>query len=249
MAEAARMLAGQGASIIDINMGCPARKVTGGLAGSALMRDLDRALGLIDAVVAAAGVPVTLKMRLGWDADCLNAPDLARRAEAAGVRMIVVHGRTRAQFYDGRADWAAVAAVKRAVRIPLIVNGDVTDAATAREALARSGADGVMIGRGARGRPWLVGMIAAELRGEAPAPEPAGAALRDLMLEHYEAMLAFYGADLGLRVARKHIGWHLDRVAGGAALRARALRLTDPRVVAGALEEVADLGVALGEAA
>ncbi|MBP7000740.1 tRNA dihydrouridine synthase DusB [Amaricoccus sp.] len=249
MAEAARMLAGQGARIIDINMGCPARKVTGGLAGSALMRDLDRALSLIEAVVGASDAPVTLKMRLGWDGGCLNAPDLARRAESAGVRMIVVHGRTRAQFYDGRADWAAVAAVKRAVGIPVVVNGDVTDAASARAALARSGADGVMVGRGARGRPWLVGRIAAELRGAPPAPEPAGAALRDAILEHYEAMLAFYGADLGLRVARKHLGWYLERVEGGAALRAQALRLTDPRAVAAALAAVADLPPAMDAAA
>lgn len=249
MAEAARMLAGQGARIVDVNMGCPAKKVTGGLSGAALMRDLDRALALIDAVVAAAAVPVTLKMRLGWDADRLNAPDLARRAEAAGVRMIVVHGRTRAQFYSGAADWRAVAAVKRAVAIPVIVNGDVTDAAAAREALARSGADGVMIGRGARGRPWLVGRIAAELRGQAPAPEPTGAALRDAILEHYEAMLGFYGAELGLRVARKHLGWYLDRVPGSAGLRARALRLSDPRAVSAALAETADLAAPLEAAA
>lgn len=249
MAEAARMLAGQGARVIDVNMGCPAKKVTGGLSGAALMRDLDRALTLIDAVVAASGAPVTLKMRLGWDADCLNAPDLARRAEAAGVRMIVVHGRTRAQFYSGAADWGAVAAVKRAVSIPVIVNGDVTDAAAAREALARSGADGVMIGRGARGRPWIVGRIAAELGGRTPAPEPEGAALRDAILEHYEAMLGFYGAELGLRVARKHLGWYLDRVPGAAPLRARALLLSDPRAVAAELAGIDDLASPLEAAA
>ncbi|MBP7241362.1 tRNA dihydrouridine synthase DusB [Amaricoccus sp.] len=249
MAEAARMLAGQGARIIDINMGCPAKKVTGGLAGAALMRDLDRALVLIEAVVGAVGVPVTLKMRLGWDGDCLNAAVLAARAEAAGVRMIVVHGRTRAQFYDGRADWSAVAAVRRAVGIPVIVNGDVADADGAREALARSGADGVMVGRAARGRPWVVGRIAAALRGETPAAEPEGAALRDAILEHYEAMLGFYGADLGLRVARKHLGWYLDRVEGGGALRARVLRMGDPRAVAVALGAVADLAPSLDAAA
>ena len=250
MAEAARRLAGQGARVIDLNMGCPAKKVTGGMSGAALMRDLDHALRLIAAVVAAVEVPVTLKMRLGWDEASMNAPALAARAEVAGVAMVAVHGRTRAQFYAGAADWSAVAAVKRAVRVPVIVNGDIRDAADARTALARSGADGVMIGRGARGRPWAAGRIAAELRGEAPRPAPSGAELCAVVLEHYEAMLSFYGADLGLRVARKHLGWYLDAVEGGAPLRARVLTLTDPAAVARLLAAgVPDCGPALEAAA
>ncbi len=169
LAEAARIAEGQGAPLIDINMGCPAKKVVGGLSGSALMREPDLALSLIEAVVGAVTVPVTLKMRLGWDGDCLNAAELARRAEAVGVQMITIHGRTRAQFYTGRADWAAIRAVTDAVRVPVIANGDILDAASARQALAQSGAAGVMIGRGAQGRPWLLAQIAAALYGTARA--------------------------------------------------------------------------------
>ena len=227
MAETARIVAGMGARIIDINMGCPAKKVTGGLSGSALMRDLDHALGLVDAVVGAVDVPVTLKMRLGWDEACLNAPELSARARDAGVAMLTVHGRTRAQFYKGRADWDAIRAVADLPgRPPLVANGDIVDADSARRAFAASGADAVMVGRGAQGRPWVLAQIAHALWG-LPAPRiPQGAALADLVAEHYEDILDFYGAELGLRVARKHLGWYAE--AACAPLRAELLRAPSP---------------------
>ncbi|MHA6345819.1 tRNA dihydrouridine synthase DusB [Roseivivax sp. CAU 1761] len=237
MAEAARMAEAGGARVIDINMGCPAKKVTGGYSGSALMRDPDHALRLIEAVAEAVAVPVTLKTRLGWDSDCLNAPDLARRAEGAGVAMVVIHGRTRCQFYKGRADWAAIAEVKRALGIPVIANGDITDAASARAALAASGADGVMVGRGAQGRPWLLAAIAAELWG-GPAPRvPEGDAFLDMVAEHYRAMLDFYGPQLGLRVARKHLGWYMDGAGTAPDLRRAILTAAAPGEVLARLPE------------
>jgi tRNA-dihydrouridine synthase B len=227
MAETARIVEGMGARIIDINMGCPAKKVTGGLSGAALMRDLDHALSLVDAVVGAVDVPVTLKMRLGWDEDCLNAAELSARARDAGVRMLTVHGRTRAQFYKGRADWSAIRRVANLPgRPPLVANGDITDAASAAEALRLSGADAVMVGRGAQGRPWLLAEIAHRLWGT-PAPViPRGAALAELVATHYEGILGLYGRELGLRVARKHLGWYAE--ANGAPLRAEMLRAESP---------------------
>ncbi len=223
MAEAARMVEANGARIIDINMGCPARKVTNGLSGSALMREPDHALRLIEAVVGAVSVPVTLKTRLGWDDALLNAAPIARRAEAAGVRMVTIHGRTRCQFYKGSADWAAIRAVTDAVSIPVIANGDICGAADARRALALSGAQGVMIGRGVQGRPWLLAQIAAEIAGTPPPRVPHGAAYAEMAAEHYEETLAFYGAVLGARVIRKHLGWYMDRAGTAPALRREVL--------------------------
>ncbi|MFD2175433.1 tRNA dihydrouridine synthase DusB [Rhodobacter lacus] len=226
MAEAAKVVADMGARIIDINMGCPAKKVTGGASGAALMRDPDHALRLIEAVVGAVDLPVTLKMRLGWDDGQINAPEIARRAEAAGVRMIVVHGRTRMQFYEGRADWGAIAAVSAVVSVPVVANGDIVDAPSAQIALAQAGAAGVMVGRGAQGAPWRLAQIAAALYG-APAPVlPQGAALVDLISEHYEAILGFYGEQVGLRLARKHLRWYAE--AAGAALIPEMMRAQTP---------------------
>jgi tRNA-dihydrouridine synthase B len=234
MSEAAKYLQGQGARVIDINMGCPAKKVTNGYSGSALMKDLDHALTLIDAVVAAVSVPVTLKTRLGWDDALMNAPLLAGRAEAAGVKMVTIHGRTRCQFYGGAADWAAIRAVTDTVRIPVIANGDITDARTAAQALALSGAAGIMVGRGAQGAPWRLAQIAAALFGT-PAPMvPQGDALADLVIGHYQDMLAFYGEELGIKVARKHLGWYLQE-AGLTAFRGPILTADSPAQVIGAL--------------
>ena len=230
MAEAARQVEARGARIIDINMGCPAKKVTGGLSGSALMKTPDHALGLIDAVVAAVEVPVTLKMRLGWDDDCLNAPEIAQRAEKAGVKMITVHGRTRCQFYKGRADWSAIRAVKQAVNIPVIANGDIVTLDDARAALRQSGADGVMIGRGIQGAPWRLAEIAHGL-GYGTMPRiPSGQEFVEMVRRHYESALAFYGEALGARVVRKHLGWYMDRADTPASLRKRVLTGTPDEV-------------------
>jgi len=234
MAEGVRVAEAAGADVIDINMGCPAKRVTGGFAGSHLMRDLDLALKLVEAAVKAARVPVTLKMRLGWDHASQNAPELARRAEVAGVAMVSVHGRTRCQFYKGRADWPAIRRVVENVRIPVVANGDLVEAKDAPAMLAVSGAAGVMIGRGAYGRPWLPGQAGAVLSGRKPIAEPSGAALGELVLEHYDMILAHYGAVPGVRIARKHLGWYLDGLEPDEVLkvaRGRLMREASPQSV------------------
>ena len=231
MGEAAKVATDAGADIIDINMGCPAKKVTGGYSGSALMRDLDHALTLIEATVAATTVPVTLKMRLGWDEKSINAPELARRAEAAGVRLITVHGRTRCQFYTGAADWAAIRAVKDAIAIPLIANGDLVAPTDLARMLELSGADGVMVGRGSYGRPWLPGHLAHYAATGALPAAPEGAALLDLVRDHYTAILAHYGVAVGVKAARKHLGWYLADRPCASGLRQALMTGTEPNQV------------------
>ena len=235
MAEAARMVADNGACHIDINMGCPAKKVTSasgnGASGSALLRDLDHAMTLIEAVVGAVDIPVTLKTRLGWDDTNLNAPDLARRAQDAGIQMITIHGRTRCQFYKGQADWAAIAKVVAAVDIPVIANGDIVSSETAQKALALSGAQGVMIGRGAQGQPWKLAQVAARLFGTQMPNIPSGSEFIKMISDHYESILTFYGTELGLRVARKHLGWYMDTAQTAQTLRREVLTATTPAEV------------------
>lgn len=242
MGEAARLAEASGADMIDINMGCPAKRVTGGLSGSALMRDLDHALTLVTAVVGAVKCPVSVKMRLGWDHASANAPELARRAEAEGVAMVTVHGRTRQQFYKGQADWAAIAAVKAALTIPLVANGDIHDLATARECLARSGADFVMVGRAAIGQPWLVGEIGAGLAARKPVPLSGDDRLQ-IAIEHYEGLLTLMGREVGLRHARKHLAAYAEvsvRASGAKiqALRQRMLTTPDPDIATASLVEL-----------
>jgi nifR3 family TIM-barrel protein len=231
MSEAARIAQAEGADVIDINMGCPARMVTNIAAGSALMRNLDHALTLIDATVGAVSIPVTLKMRLGWDANSINAPELARRAQAAGIRLITVHGRTRCQFYKGDADWAAVRAVKASVDLPVVVNGDIRSLGDARHALQKSNADAVMIGRGAQGRPWLPGQIARALAGGVLESAPSLATQYEIIVTLYDEMLAHYGSAVGRRHARKHLGWALDAAASSAGAPLDNLKAHRARVL------------------
>ncbi len=240
LAQGARLAEAAGADIVDLNMGCPAKEVTGALAGSALMRDLDQASRLIAATVAATRLPVTLKMRLGWDAASHNADELAARAEQLGVQAFAVHGRTRCQFYKGAADWTAVADVKAATRAPVVVNGDILDADDALHALSQSQADAVMVGRGLYGRPWMVAVVEAALEGRI-VPEPGPEDRLAIVLDHFERALRFYGDRLGLRTFRKHLGWYVERApwpadaAARRAAKARLCQLDTPADVAAGL--------------
>ena len=249
LGEAARLAQDLGAQVIDINMGCPAKKVCNGYAGSALMRDLRLAAGLIAATVAAVTVPVTLKMRLGWNDGSRNAPELARIAADLGVAMVTVHGRTRCQFYKGEADWSAVASVREAIDLPLVVNGDIGSTQDARQALALSGADAVMVGRACQGRPWLPGQIARALAGTGGEAEPSLAARCAIALEHFDAMLDHHGPELGVRCFRKHFAWYVEGLPNEKIARARLNGESEPEHARQAVADAFDAALELAEAA